>query len=177
MTQHELKDKIILIASICGYHDCCYGGYDWNENFVKSKNPDDCNVYGINNKTKYRERLPNYFEDLNACREFYKVLRDPKYSVMHSSNPKDHATMRYITNLAKICGMKMREELVISYEEKDRDKLNFRPGPYPTPIQLPPSAIVLRHSIPAYGYELTLLEATAAQICEAFLKTLDLWKD
>lgn len=121
--------------------------------------------------------VPDYLNDLNAMNEAEEVLNEEQYSKLFSSNPRDHADMRYIAELAKVCGIETREELIINVDEKDKDKLNFRPGPYPTPIELPSSAIVLGHIIPAYGHELCLIKATAAQRAEAFLKAINKWDD
>lgn len=127
---------------------------------------------------KWPVTCPDYTKSLDALQEVETaILENERYSVRFSSNPHDHVSARYIAALAKACGIQTREELIISVSNEDKSKLNFRPGPYPTPIELPPSAIVLGHSIPAYGYELSMIRATALQRCEALLRAVGKWED
>lgn len=151
-------------------------GWKWQKGTEPSYGGTNIPRGWINPKTnRCQLTTPDYPKDLNAMHEAEKsILQSTKG---WSSNPHDHEPMRYVAELAKVCGLKQREELVLFCEEKDKGKLNFRPGPYPTPIKLPPSAIVLGHFIPAYGHELCLIHATAAQRCEAFLKTIGKWKE
>lgn len=158
----------IAIAEACGR--CTSRTYTMTDGWETAV----CNGCG-KNPYHHDHEPPDYPNDLNAMAEAEKLLDDPKYSALASSHPQDHAPHRYLAALAEICGLKTVEELVLSCDARDRGKLNFRPGPYPTPIKLPPSAIILGHSIPAYGYELCLIRATAEQRAEAFLKTVDGW--
>ncbi len=121
--------------------------------------------------------VPDYLNNLNDVAGVEAILDQDQFNEPYSSNPSDHAPMRYLAELAKVCGLKTRHELVITVADADRDKLNFRPGPYPTPIELPASAVVMGHSIPAYGYELCLIRATAAQKTEAILRATGKWED
>lgn len=121
-------------------------------------------------------QLPDFVRDLNAMHKAEAKLNDPKYSVACSSRPYDHAPMRYVSELAKVCRLETREEMVISCEARlrpDFDKAMIA-GP---PFKLPVGVCILSHSIPAYGHEATLIHATAAQRAEALLRTLNLWTE
>ncbi len=160
--------QIEAIAHVCGtsHHD-----------FDDDKQCRRCMQFEREDPTNFcvLAEIPDYLNDLNAMHSAEKFILES--TKLCSSNPENHEPMRYLIELAKVVGLPTREELVISISKEDEGKLNFRPGPYPTPIQLPPSAIVLGHSIPAYGHELDLIRATAGQRAEAFLKTLSLWRD
>ena len=120
--------------------------------------------------------VPDYLSDLNACHEMEKVLDDPKHSKMASSRPYDHAPWRYLSELAKVCKLEVREEMVVSCAEQFRpafDKV-MKGGP---PFKLPVGVCILSHFIPAQGYETCLIRATAAQRAEAFLRTIGKWEE
>lgn len=142
------EEQIKVLAAVDGYE------------YIK----DDLGPEGWYHWPSKKAQNPPDYLDLNDLHRLEMMLDEPKYSRMASSRSRDHAPMRYI---AEICKLKRVEELVLSVDDKDRGKLNFRPGPYPMPIQLPPSAIVLGHSIPAYGHELCLIRANGSQRREA----------
>ncbi len=82
---------------------------------------------------------PDYLNDLNAMHEAEKVLMEEDRSIGCSSNPSDHAPLKYdIFLMHVVCG----------------HKGNYSPFDY------------FKRST-----------ATASQRAEAFLRTLNLWKD
>lgn len=129
------------------------------------------------NSGSYYSYYPDFTRDLNSMHEALKLLKQSQYNKLWSSNPWDHAENRYFHYLREILGIKLRSELVLSVDEKDRGDLNKRNGPYPSPIVLPPSAIVLEHFVMADGSDFLLHTATAAQQAEAFLKAIERWTE
>lgn len=176
----------IVLATLCGWRECRPRASIFSHPWISGYNPNPNKVVKVieldgtehePSNTQQPETLPDYLNDLNTVHAAEKILDEQQYSRWASSNPNDHASMRYLHILGKICGLEAREELVVSVADEDKDKLNFRPGPYPTPIQLPPSATILGHYIPAYGHELILIRATAAQRIEALLKAVKKWEN
>lgn len=164
MTDREI---IVALAELCGFEKepipDCTDLYRWRRKDWVGGNwvPDSL--------------LPNFVGDLNAIRvaeELVAVSSKP-----WSSKPGDHEDMRYISFLAEITGVKTREELVVSCNPEDRELLNKRAKPWPSPIVMPVSAIILSHHIPCTGYELCLIRATARQRAEAVLKALGKWRE
>jgi hypothetical protein len=166
----NIEKQNTALALIEGYIDI-----RMSERWEVTDGPDDPVVLmGWMFNTKCR--IPNYTEDLNAIHKVEKCLDKEEYSKGWSSNPLDHAPMMYLHHLSEVCGLETKEELVVSVNAEDKDKLNKRLAPYPSPIVMPPSAIILSHQIPANGYELCLIRATAAQKSEALLKTFNKWE-
>lgn len=118
---------------------------------------------------------PDYVNDLNLMHEAEKLILTS--TKPWSSRGQDHEPMRYIAMLYQVLGVETREELVLSVEAKDIGKLNNRPKPWPHPIELPSSAIVLSHCVPLAGWDMKLIRATAPQRAEAFLRTIGKWQD
>jgi hypothetical protein len=123
------------------------------------------------------KRVPDYLNSLDAMYKAEEILEEEQYSIGCSSNPYDHAPMRYVHFLCEAAKVELREEHVLSVAKNEEHLLNKRSGPWPAPIKLPSSAIVLSHSVPATGCEMKLIRATAAQRAEALLKTIGKWED
>ncbi len=95
--------------------------------------------------------LPDYLSDLNAMHDAEKVLLDGSHSVRGSSRPQDHAELRYIGKLSEIVGLRLREIVT-----KDNMATHVSASPFEN---------------------MKLIQATASQRAEAFLRTLSLWDD
>ena len=105
------EEQRIAIAQACGWT-----GF----------NPDnipDCLQFTARRADGKWGLIPDYLNDLNACREFEEVLNSPKYMQFHAFN-------NYAAMLCEMC-----------------------------------------------KHEYNAIAATAAQRCEAFLKTTNKWKN
>jgi hypothetical protein len=116
--------------------------------------------------------VPDYLASLDSIREIESLLF--KSSRPFSSNPGDHEPDRYVHNLATVCGMKTREELVLHVPDNLYDELiaRLQKGP---PVTLPLGCTVLGHHIPCTGWELVMICATVEQRAEAILRTIGKW--
>jgi hypothetical protein len=121
---------------------------------------------------RFAHELPNYLGSLDAIREVEKLLF--KSSRPFSSNPGEHEPFRYVHNLAKVCGMKTREELVLHVPDNLYEELMKRLKKAP-PLTLPVGCTVLGHHIACTGWELALICATIQQRAEAVLRTIGKW--
>jgi hypothetical protein len=118
--------------------------------------------------------IPNYVGSLDAIREVEKLLF--KSSKPFSSNPGDHESMRYVHNLATVCKIESREELVLHCPEELRERLNMRINVGP-PVSLPIGCMILSHHVLCSGFELEMICATVQQRAEAILRTIGKWVD
>lgn len=119
-----------------------------------------------------RAAEPPAYDTLDSIREVEKLLFTS--SKPYSSNPGDHEPMRYVHNLATVCKIESREELVLHCPEELRERLNRRIALGP-PVTLPIGSMILSHHIPCNGMELEMICATVEQRKEAILRTIGKW--
>lgn len=81
-TELTQEEKRIKIAEACGW--------------VKGLNIYQEEVYRLGDSSRYKDRLPDYFNDLDACREMKMALED--------SDAETGSRWRYIDELISITG-------------------------------------------------------------------------
>ncbi len=129
-----------------------------------------CGWTRIRNGTGYRtaddakhgqyQIIPEYCVDLNAMHEAEKVLIDHPTDKPASSRADDSAVVRYSHWLRKIVGIELRgEEVLSSVKKPDGERL-----------------VLFTHVFPSPWSYFEFTHATAAQRCEAFLRTLNLYQ-
>lgn len=120
----QLERLRIRVAELCGW---TFNGTTKSGRGCCPRRPGDMQYMGTMNVPLKEQWTPpadwsghpgtplpeNFPEDLNACHEAEKLIFEDRFSKVGSSNSADHAPMRYVSELSKVCGVKTKKERAV----------------------------------------------------------------